>query len=158
MPVSIRPATLADADHVASLTSHLGYEVAAEDVADRLSRTLAREDQRLLIAEMDGKPAGWIHVGVADYIETGPFAVINGLVVDRGVRSQGIGRLLLAQAEAWARERGLATIRLWSTVSRERAHAFYERAGYQKIKTQYAFAKSLDGSPAVFTRFTPRVE
>lgn len=158
MPVSIRPATLADAAAVATLTSHLGYDVATGDVTDRLTRALAREDQRLLIAEKDGRPAGWIHVGVADYIETGPSGVINGLVVARGARSQGIGRLLLAQAEAWARERGLTTIRLWSTVSRERAHAFYERHGYQKVKTQYAFAKALgDGSPPL-TRFSPRVE
>jgi GNAT superfamily N-acetyltransferase len=156
--VSIRPATLADADQVARLTSHLGYEVSIEDIADRLSRALARENHLLLIAEIDGMPAGWIHVGVADYIETGLFAVINGLVVDRSVRSQGVGRLLLAQAEAWAKERGLTTIRLWSTVSRERAHAFYERYGYQKVKTQYAFAKSLDDSPQPLTRFTPRVE
>jgi GNAT superfamily N-acetyltransferase len=156
--VSIRPATLSDADQVARLTCHLGYEVATEDVADRLSRALVREDQRLLIAEIDGQPAGWIQVGVADSIETGPFAVINGLVVDRSVRSQGVGRLLLAQAEAWAKERGLTTIRLWSTVSRERAHAFYERYGYQKVKTQYAFAKSLDDSSPSLTRFTPRVE
>jgi GNAT superfamily N-acetyltransferase len=156
--VSIRPATFADADQVARLTSHLGYEVSIEEVAGRLSRALARGDQRLLIAEVDGMPAGWIHVGLADYIETGPFAVINGLVVDRGVRSQGVGRLLLEQAEAWARERGLTTIRLWSTVSRERAHAFYERNGYQKVKTQHAFAKSLDDSARPLTRFTPRVE
>jgi len=46
-----------------------------------------------------------------------------------------------------------------STTSRERAHEFYERLGYVKIKTQYAFIKSIaaDG-PQDFRRLVPRVD
>jgi GNAT superfamily N-acetyltransferase len=73
------------------------------------------------------------------------FVVIAGLVVDRGRRQQGIGRLLMAEAERWAREQGCSIVRLWSSKGRADAHAFYRRLGYADVKTQHAFAKSLDG-------------
>ena len=132
-----------NAGEISRLTGHLGYEVSPADVSARLSRMLGREDQQFLVAELNGRPVGWIHVGVAEYIETGAFAAVNGLVVDRDVRSRGVGQLLLERAEEWARDRGVPLIRLWSTTSREGAHRFYERQGYMKIKMQYAFVKSL---------------
>ena len=159
MPVLIRTARAADADDVARLTGHLGYDVAPADVEASLSRILARTDQQFLVAEIDGRPVGWLHLGVVEYIETGPFAVINGLVVDSGCRGQGIGRLLLEWAEEWSTRQGVSIVRLWSTTSRERAHRFYERLGYTKIKTQYSFAKSVGANRQQdFTALIPRVD
>jgi len=159
MPLSIRTATLGDADAIARLTAHLGYDVSGSEVVSRLARLLARTDQEMFVAESNGQTVGWLHVAVAEYIETGAFAVINGLVVDRAARAGGVGTQLLGRAEQWAIERGLSIVRLWSTTSRERAHEFYERLGYVKIKTQYAFIKSIaaDG-PQDFRRLVPRVD
>ena len=42
MAVAIRPGRMSDADDIAQLTTQLGYEVAASDVAARLSRILSR--------------------------------------------------------------------------------------------------------------------
>jgi GNAT superfamily N-acetyltransferase len=64
-------------------------------------------------------------------------------VVDARFRSQGLGRRLLAYAEDWARERGCTEIGLRSNVIRDRAHVFYEKLGYQHIKTQKAFRKHI---------------
>jgi GNAT superfamily N-acetyltransferase len=159
MPVSIRDARPADAEAISRLTAHLGYDVPASDVADRLSRILPRSDHQFFIAEDAGLPIGWLHMAVVEYIETGAFAVINGLVVDRDVRGVGVGTLLLERAEQWAIERNLPFVRLWSTTSRDRAHRFYERNGYVKIKTQYAFIKSVapDG-PQQFGGLVPRID
>jgi len=158
MPVSLRSACVDDAGEISRLTGHLGYEVSPADVSARLSRMLGREDQQFLVAELDGRPVGWIHVGVAEYLETGAFAAVNGLVVDRDVRSRGVGQLLLERAEEWARDRDVPLIRLWSTTSREGAHRFYERQGYMKIKTQYAFVKSLRPGQNDFGSLIPRVK
>jgi GNAT superfamily N-acetyltransferase len=147
-----------NAGEISRLTGHLGYEVSPADVSARLSRMLGREDQQFLVAELNGRPVGWIHVGVAEYIETGAFAAVNGLVVDRDVRSRGVGQLLLERAEEWARDRDVPLIRLWSTTSREGAHRFYERQGYMKIKTQYAFVKSLRPGQNDFGSLIPRVK
>ena len=59
------------------------------------------------------------------------------------VRSAGVGAALLAAAEDWARAQGFATMRVRSNVIRERAHRFYEREGYMRIKAQAMFRKIL---------------
>jgi len=60
-----------------------------------------------------------------------------------GHRSAGAGKLLLDEAERWAREHGCSAVNLRSNVIRERAHQFYLRNGYEHYKTQKAFRKKL---------------
>jgi len=159
MPVSIRIARTADAEAIADLTAQLGYDLSPSTAAERLSRLLTRSDQQFLVAELDQDVVGWIHVVLFDYIESGPFAVIGGLVVDRHQRRQGIGTLLMARAEEWAREQGSSVVRLWSSASRTVAHRLYERLGYTNVKTQYSFAKPLDAASQDLVRaFVPRIE
>jgi GNAT superfamily N-acetyltransferase len=143
MATSIRPARVQDAHDVARLTGQLGYDTTPAEAAARLTRIVAKWDQRFLIADADGQAVGWLHAALAEFIEAEPFAVIAGLVVDRDHRRQGIGRLLIEAAELWARERGCSLIRLWSSVARSEAHRFYEHLGYANVKTQHAFAKPL---------------
>lgn len=159
MEPTIRPARVSDAQHLADLTAQLGYDVPAADVAARLARILARGDHQVFVAELEGRPVGWLHALIADYVENGACVVIGGLVVDRGHRKRGIGRRLMERAEAWAREQGCPVVRLWSTAARTAAHRFYEGLGYANVKTQYAFAKLLDpAGPADLARFVPRVD
>jgi GNAT superfamily N-acetyltransferase len=156
---AVRPALPPDADAIAKLMAQLGYESPASAVATRLARILPRPDHRFLIAEIDGRPVGWVHAAVSELVETGPFVVIGGLVVDRSVRRQGIGRLLMARAEAWAVEQGCSIVRLWSSDARTDAHQFYERLGYSRIKTQYSFVKSVDpDGRGRFDSFIPRLD
>ena len=156
--IEVRIAEPGDADAIAHLMVQLGYESATRVVADRLSRILGRADHRFLIAEAGGRPAGWLHAVVFDFVETGPFVVIAGLVVDRSLRKQGVGRLLMSRAEAWTVEKGCSIVRLWSSDARTEAHRFYEHLGYSHIKTQYSFVKSVDPSGRRdFAAFVPRL-
>jgi GNAT superfamily N-acetyltransferase len=91
----------------------------------------------------DGDIAGWIAVFVYRCVETDARAEVSGLVVDERHRSQGVGQRLLERAEQWARERKCTAIGLRSNVIRSRAHAFYEREGYDHYKTQKSFRKNL---------------
>jgi len=68
-------------------------------------------------------------------------ALLEGFVVDEAARSRGIGAALLEAVESRARERGCAEIRVQSNVLRERAHSFYERNGYVKVKAQISAAQ-----------------
>jgi GNAT superfamily N-acetyltransferase len=155
--ISFRQARLSDADEVARLTGQLGYELASADAATRLSIILSRSDQLFLIAESGGRAVGWIHAAVWQDVDAEACVVIGGLVVDRGHRRQGIGRMLIERAEKWAKSQGCSIVRLWSSATRTESHRFYERLGYTNIKTQYAFVKSLDQA-ADLKRFVPRVE
>jgi GNAT superfamily N-acetyltransferase len=155
---SIRVARPADADAIAALTKQLGYDVTAASVADKLSRMLARSDQQFFVAEHDGRPVGWVHTVIWEYLDADRFVVIGGLVVDAECRKQGIGRQLMARAEEWALSQGCSIVRLWSSAVRTEAHRFYERIGYVNIKTQYSFVKPLEGSgPDALRKFVPHV-
>jgi len=158
-PVTIRPARASDATDIAHLTAQLGYDLAEADAARRLSRILARDDQQFLVADIDGRPVGWVHVVLAEYVDAEAFVMVAGLVVDRNHRRLGIGRALMNEAEQWARERGSSIVRLTSSTTREGAHRFYEGLGYSNIKTQYSFAKPLDSAAtARLQAFVPRVD
>jgi GNAT superfamily N-acetyltransferase len=157
--VTIRVGRQSDAREIAQLTSQLGYDLAEGDAAARLSRIMARDDQRFLVADFDGRAIGWVHIVLVEYVDAEAFALIGGLVVDQAHRGSGIGRALLNSAENWARERGVSMVRLSSTVARTAAHRFYENLGYTKIKTQHSFIKPLDeAAVARVSTFVPRVE
>jgi N-acetylglutamate synthase-like GNAT family acetyltransferase len=159
MTISIRVAQISDAERIADLTSQLGYEVDMTTVIQRLSRILSRSDHQFMIAELDGRLRGWVHAAISEYIESERFVTIGGLVVDKYHRKQGIGRRLMEQIEAWAREQGCSIVRLWSSSTRTSSHKFYEGLGYTNIKTQYSFIKSLDADQHQDVRkFVPKVD
>jgi PhnO protein len=54
-----------------------------------------------------------------------------------------VGKLLLEAAVGWAAEQGYGKLRVRSNVVREEAHRFYEREGFQRIKTQAVFDRKL---------------
>jgi GNAT superfamily N-acetyltransferase len=56
----------------------------------------------------------------------------------------GIGKALLLAAEQWAQSRGLTLLMIRSNTRRTAAHAFYQAAGYELIKTSHTFQKDLD--------------
>lgn len=60
----------------------------------------------------------------------GDFARISYFAVDGSARSQGIGRLLEAEATRLARERGCDRLEVHCGTQRPRAHEFYGRQGY----------------------------
>lgn len=56
-----------------------------------------------------------------------------------------MGRLLITEAEAWAKKQGCGEVRLRSNVAREDAHRFYEGIGYEVRATSLVFRKALAG-------------
>jgi len=140
----IRPMTAADAPLVADLTTQLGYPTSVGETTERLAALHERPTEHAaLVADEDGRALGWIHVALVTSLESGLKANLGGLVVDEGHRSSGLGAELLAAAEAWAREHGAQVMLVRSRVARERAHRFYERQGYDVVKTSHVFEKRL---------------
>lgn len=141
---TVRPAQTEDAERIALLCHQLGYPTSREEVAGRLKQILQKEGHALYVAELSGgHVVGWIHVYVRPLVVTELWAEIGGLVVEQGCRRYGIGRLLMLQAEGWARGQGCGAVLLRSNIIREGAHAFYEGIGYDNIKTSLTFLKTL---------------
>lgn len=141
---TIRRALPQDAVALAGLCTQLGYPSTLEQVQSRLAALLNRTDQAVFTAALpDGRLAGWAHAACIVEMESDLMVELIGLVVADGLRGMGIGKALLSAVEDWARSAGANTVRLRSNVLRTRAHAFYEREGYIKIKTQAAFQKQV---------------
>lgn len=143
MATVIRTAVPADAAVLADLAGQLGYPTSPAEMLERLHGLAAHGRGEVLVAESEGVVRGWLHVLDVHTLETPAHGEIAGLVVDAGARSRGVGRELVAAAEAWAAAHGLPLLRVRSNVVRERAHRFYERLGFRRVKTSAVFAKEL---------------
>ena len=140
----VRPPEPCDYDKMADLAEQLGYPSTAEHVRVRLDAMANSSHYAVYVAELpSGKIAGWIGLYVFRSVEQDSCAGISGLIVDQQIRGRAIGQLLLAAAEEWARRQGCDAISVHSNVTRERAHRFYSRSGYEHIKTQKYLRKSL---------------
>lgn len=139
----IREITPDDAAAAANLSGELGYQVSAEAMRPRIESLLGRPDQAIYVACLSGKVVGWIDLAVNFHLASEPRVEIAGLVVSADVRSRGIGSLLVERAEQWALSRGLTAMLVRSRVTREDAHRFYLREGYERTKTSAVFTKEL---------------
>lgn len=111
----------------------------------RLSSLSAHPDHLVLIAEA-GSPAGCVAAEYRRALEFEERVELMGLVVDAMYRRTGVGRALVGAVEAWAAERGAASVFLRSNAVRPEAHAFYPDLGYRRIKTQHVYLKCLGGN------------
>jgi GNAT superfamily N-acetyltransferase len=141
--LKIRRAKGTDARYLAALSGELGYPVTTAEMKRRLSRLKPAANNAVFVAETQGEVIGWVHVSVNYLMEVAVRAEVNGLVVSEKQRSNGAGARLLEAAEKWARGKRCVNMSVRSNVVRERAHAFYERHGYEHYKTQKAFRKPL---------------
>ena len=143
MGIVFRPARADDAARLVGLVEELGYPAARETLRVRLERLLAVPDQLVVVVEEGAELLGWVHAQAFLSLASEPAGLITGLVVDPEARRRGIGRGLVAEVEAWARARGLTSLRLRARIGRTEAHAFYGRLGFARAKTQLQFRKSL---------------
>ena len=105
---------------------------------DGIRRDLLRhlEDQPansyLFVAEdSNGERVGFIHLQrTEDFFSGRSNCHISDLAVAQQHESRGVGRALLAHAEAWAREHQCQMVTLAVFPGNERARALYEANGY----------------------------
>jgi len=142
--ITIREARITDAPNLAPLAKQLGYDSTPEEVAARLPGIFADSEHIIFVAERKGgELAGYVDVFLFRTAASNVRVEIAGLVVEEKSRSRNIGRMLMARAEDWAREKGCSECGLRSNVVREGAHRFYENLGYRVNKTQKSFRKKL---------------
>ncbi len=136
---SIRRASPGDAELLVPLFEQLGYPTSADEIRARLQA--ASEHSTVLLATRGSRAIGFAAVEVTEDLIVGRRGVVLGLVVDESARSGGVGARLLDDAERWAFARGAVAMMVRSNVIRERAHGFYERKGYRRVKSQHVFEK-----------------
>jgi ribosomal protein S18 acetylase RimI-like enzyme len=113
-----------------------GHEIAEAYLA-YLEHHLRVGEGELLVAERDGEVVGFIahlverYDGPEETPDSGVFALVSDLCVSERRRGQGIARALLAAAEAYARGKGLARLRVEVLSANREAAAAYRRFGFE---------------------------
>ena len=104
---------------------------------DQAEVTALTRTGQLALARMDGRLVGAVRI---QRLATGE-AEFGMLVADPDRRGIGIGRVLVAAAERWAREQNLARMQLellvprtWTHPVKEFLRAWYTRIGYREIR------------------------
>jgi len=142
--ILIRAACKDDVPALAELAEQLGYPTAPGEIAEWMEYLMWLEDHEVFVAEVPAVGVvGWVHVFASYRLIIAPSAEVGGLVVRDGWREQGVGRLLLEKAEGWALDNGLTRMRVNSNTLRQGVPGFYEHLGYERIKIQNVFNKSI---------------
>lgn len=147
--LTVRPVSVGDANKISELSAQLGYEASPETILQRIeqmSSSTSSSHAAFVACLQNTQPTevvGWIEVTLVHELQSPSCALITGLVVSEAHRSLGIGKRLCAEVEIWSREQGVTKIRVASRISRENAHRFYLREGFERIKTWAVFEKML---------------
>jgi N-acetylglutamate synthase-like GNAT family acetyltransferase len=88
--------------------------------------------ERIWIAERDGRIVGCVAIVSAD----DRTAQLRWFLVDRAAHGAGLGRRLLTEAVAFARECGYETIILWPVAALTAAAHLYTSAGFRRVSAQ----------------------
>lgn len=143
-PVTIRPATEADVAAAQALVErayavHLG-------IVDKPPAPLFDDYEahqaagRLFLAE-----SGGTLVGITVLIDAADHLLLDNVAVDPAAQGRGVGRALIAFAEATARARSHREVRLYTQEKMTANIALYARLGF--VETHRAVQ---DGFPRVF--------
>jgi ribosomal protein S18 acetylase RimI-like enzyme len=101
---------------------------------ERIASELSREGDYTFLAELDGKPIGFLRFGEVDV----PFSYdralkpleLNRLYVDKAYKGLGLGPLLMDFYMSYAREHGYNFLWLGVWEHNYRAQAFYKKYGF----------------------------
>ena len=140
----IRRANQSDVPDVTLLAHELGYRCKESDIRERLSRISRKKDHVVLVCVDDNrKVIGWIHGFIRIMLQDQISVEIEGFVVTRKHRRNGVGSILLEKMKEWAASHGISKISLGTNIKRKSAHRFYYKRGFRKTKVHYRLTKYL---------------
>lgn len=118
-----------------------------EQQVREMEENLSSDVDEVFVAERpDGRLCGFLEAAIrsrANGCDSTPVGYIEGWYVDEDVRQQGVGRVLVEAAEAWARSKGCRQMasdaELWNDVS----HQAHGALGYEETAKLVLFRKDL---------------
>ena len=138
----LREGNLKDTQALMHLMELLGYPQAMHSFQERIQLYLEKDGYGLVVAEESENIAGFVAWSMTPLLVLPKVRVhIEGIVVDQLYRGKGVGRLLLAHVEDFAKRHNAYAVDLTSGMGRAKdgTHAFYQSLGY---KNEGPFAKA----------------
>ena len=147
-PVLTRTASLADVPSLATLWRELRQvggraeravnPVAVNDIEQRLCATIEDPDCRIVLATVDGAPAGMtvLRVACPDPLSCSQVVQLMHVIVANDSRRRGVGHALVAAAADYADERQVEHLTAGMYPSLRDASRFYARLGFAPVLIQ----------------------
>lgn len=146
MPLKVRRATAGDEQTVAGflvklVRQHVGYDpqrfsdlVTVEGAAAFYAGRFEAASARVLVAEIDGKPAGFVYLefeerNYEELVERGVW--LHDIFVEEEFRSAGLGKALMTASIAAAVELGGTKVLLGTAAQNATARALFESFGFR---------------------------
>jgi aminoglycoside 6'-N-acetyltransferase I len=156
--IEVRPFVAGDRDALVRFRADLWPDDSAsahEAEVDAIVRGEVRSTLPLavLIARCGGAPVGFVEVGLRSHADgcEGDHAVgfLEGWYVAPAFRQQGVGRALVAAAEAWARGHGCREMAsdTWSDARGDASVDAHRALGFEVVDRVVTFRKSIDEPP-----------
>ena len=119
------------------------FEALIAGIYSEYERSPANPPRHLWVAESNGEVAGSIFCMPSEGLPGS--AQLRMLYVEPAARGQGIGKLLVAQCVAFARQAGYERMRLWTHSIQESARRLYAAAGFVIVESEphRSFGKDL---------------
>ncbi len=131
----IRPAERSDFDEIYPLFEQLwpGKAIDRQALHMVFDKGAGSDNDVLLCAALNDKIIGFCAYAIVNNLwQEGQIAYIYAMGGRRKIRGRGIGSKLIEEVIKTARQHGLKRVELDSGFPREKAHAFYERLGFEK--------------------------
>lgn len=142
MDVTIRPAAAEDEDAVVALWRACGLTVSYNDPAADFRFARGRGASDVLVGiDPAGRVVASVMVG-----HDGHRGWLYYVAADPESRGRGLGRRMVAAAEGWLRERGVAKVHLLVRETNTRVVGFYEQLGFE-VAPRVMMSKWLTGTP-----------
>jgi aminoglycoside 6'-N-acetyltransferase I len=143
----IRLATAADRPEWLRLRLLLWPREEPAQLEDDMDSMLQDPRTPVFVVERPGGGLGaFLEAGTrpyADGCDTRPVGYIEGWFVDEDLRRQGLGRLLVAAAEDWARSLGLREMASDTDLSNQNGLSAHLALGYKETERLIHFSKTL---------------
>lgn len=148
--MTIRKATVEDAQKVAGLAIQMWKSHTIEELAQEFCDYMNKESSMVFLAMSDEYAVGFAQCGLRhDYVEgtnSSPVGYLEGIFVVEEYRKRGLAKNMLEACQEWAKEQGCTEFASNCELVNEASVKFHLKMGFEEANRIICFTKKLINS------------